>query len=259
MSEDSFLREVEDELRSEKLRNFWRRYAPFIIGAAVLIVVGVAGNEAWKWWRSSTAANASDQFYSASALADQGDIAGAQAALNELAESGPSGYATLARFRSAALLAEQGDAEGAIAAYDALSASLSEPRLRELALVLAAHVAVDTADVGAIEQRVGTIAASDGPLRNQAREAMGLAAYNTGDLDRARSLFEDIAADPATPQELQLRAFLYLEHLASQGVAIDEQLLSGQDEPVEAPGAELPVLDDLPTAEEIELETAPAN
>src|SRR5690606_8174532 len=128
MSEDSFLREVEEELRSDKLKAFWRRFAPFIIGAAVLIVLLVAANEIWKWWSSNTAATASDQYYAAADLAGQGDIEGAQAAFAELQASGPAGYATLARFQEAALLAESGDIEGAIAAYDALAASLDQPR-----------------------------------------------------------------------------------------------------------------------------------
>src|SRR5690606_19951898 len=90
MSDESFLREVEEELRSDKLKAFWKRFAPFIIGGAVLIVLAVAANEAWKWYRNSTAAEASERYYAAIALADSGDLAGAQAALNAIASDGPN-------------------------------------------------------------------------------------------------------------------------------------------------------------------------
>lgn len=218
MSEESFLREVEEELRSDKLKAFWRRFAPFIIGAAVLIVLLVAANEAWKWWRSSTAATASDQYYAAVELVERGDITGAQAAFAEIEASGPRGYATLARFHDAALLAEQGDAEGAIAAYDALAAGLDQRRLRELALVLGSYLAVDHLDVAAVEQRVGGMVGEGSLLRNNAREALGLAQYKAGDIEAARANFEAIAADPITGQEMQLRAYVYLEQLASTGI-----------------------------------------
>lgn len=222
MSDDSFLREVEEELRSDKLKAFWRRYAPFIIGGAVLIVLVVAGNETWKWWRASTAANASDQYYAAIEMAERGDLQGAQAALNEIAQSGPGGYAILAQFRAAGVLAELGDYDAAISAYDALSSSLNEPRLRELALIMGAYLAVDHLDEAAVQARAGSMTGEGDPLRNHAREALGLAAYRAGDFEAARANFELIAADFNAPQDMQTRAYVYLEQLASAGVDISE-------------------------------------
>ena len=37
-NDDTFIREVNEELRSEQLQNAWKRFRPFIIGIAVLIV-----------------------------------------------------------------------------------------------------------------------------------------------------------------------------------------------------------------------------
>ncbi|WP_196258923.1 tetratricopeptide repeat protein [Pelagibacterium limicola] len=230
MSDDSFLREVEEELRSDKLKAFWKRYAPFIIGGAVLIVLVVAANEAWKWWRDTSAANASERYYAAVALADRGDLGEAQAALKAIANEGPEGYAILARFRAAGLLAEQGNADAAISAYDALSSSLNEIRLRELALILGAYLAVDHLDVAGVEARAGSLTGEENALRNQAREALGLAYYKAGDYEAARQNFEAIAADPAASQDIQMRAFVYLEQLASAGVAVNEELLVPEGE-----------------------------
>lgn len=225
MSDESFLREVEEELRSDKLKAFWKRFAPFIIGGAVLIVLAVAANEAWKWYRNSTAAEASERYYAAIALADSGDLAGAQAALNAIASDGPNGYAILARFRAASVLAEQGDADGAIAAYDALSSSLSDTRLRELALVLGAYLAVDHLDLAGVQARAGSLTGDESSMRNAAREALGLAYFKAGDYEAARQNFEAIAADPMSGQDIQVRAYVYLEQLASAGVEMSEGVL----------------------------------
>ena len=258
MSEDSFLREVEEELRSDKLKAFWRRFAPFIIGAAVLIVLLVAANEVLKWWSSNTAATASDQYYAAADLAEQGDIEGAQATFAELQSSGPEGYATLARFQEAALLLEAGDVDGAIAAYDALASSLDQRRLRELAYVFAGYLAVDHLDAAAVEQRVGGLTGEDSPMRNSAREALGLAHYKAGNIDEARANFEAIAADPAAGQDMQLRAFVYLEQLASTGVEVSEELIDSAA-PAEAAPNEMVVPAETPSLETLgqPLETAP--
>lgn len=266
MSDDSFLREVEEELRSEKLKAFWRRYAVFIIGGAVLIVLIVAANEGWKWWRASTANTASERYYAAVSLADQGDLDGARTSLQEIVADGPSGYATLAQFRIAGLLAEQGDPQSAIAAYDALASSLEEPRLRELALVSAAYLAVDHSDLAGVEMRAGGLTGPESPMRNQALEALGLAHYRAGDIEAARGRFEEIAADPNTTQDMQMRAHLYLEQLMAQGVDVSEQVLEPDqpmdiealqdelgvplDEFEESPPAEAPAdVDEAPPAE----------
>ena len=41
---DSFIREVNEELRSDQVRNAWKRYSRVIIGVAVVIVLGTAGH-----------------------------------------------------------------------------------------------------------------------------------------------------------------------------------------------------------------------
>jgi len=245
MSEESFLREVEDELRSDRLRSFWRRFAPFVIGAAVLVVLAVAGNELWNWWRSSQATAAAERFYAASNLAEAGDTDGAIAAFRAIADDGPQGYATLASFREAALLGSTGDTQGAVAIYDTLGNSAPEARLRELALVLAAYLLVDSGDVPAVQTRIAGIIDGNSPMRLAAREALGLAQYRAGDIDAARASFETLASEAGANQDLQGRALVYLEFLSSETIA-EAGALPGE------PALEDPGLD-TPEAEAVEV------
>ncbi len=110
MSEDTIFREVDDELRRDRLQSGWRRYGPYVIGAAIAVVLIVAVNEGWAWWQNSNAARSSDQFYTALDLEDGGDIAGAQKALDTVIAQGSGGYPVLAKFKAAGVARQTGQA-----------------------------------------------------------------------------------------------------------------------------------------------------
>jgi hypothetical protein len=216
-NDDTLIREVDEELRRDRLRNFWRHGGPWVILAAVLIVVGVAGYEGWNWWTKTQAARSSDQFYAAAAIADGTDFAAAQKALNDVIAQGSGAYPVLAQFREAALLAKNGKTDDAVAAYDALSTSLSNTHLRAMALILAANLLVDKGDVAAVQQRVGGSITPADPLRNAAREMLGLTQYKAGKLDDAMKSFSDIMSDPNTSQDLRNRIQIYILQLLAEG------------------------------------------
>ena len=218
MSQDNIFREVDDELRSDRMRNLWRRFGPYVIGAAIAVVLLVAVNEGWTWWQKSNSARASDEFYAALDLKDGGDLAGAQAALDKIIASGNGGYAQIARFSEAGLLIKQGKTAEAVAVYDALGATEGNARLRELALILAANTLVDGGDVAAVQQRVGALATTGNPMRNAAREALGLTQYKAGQLEEARLNFEAVLVDPLASTDMRRRMQVYLGQLAAEGV-----------------------------------------
>lgn len=217
MSQDNIFREVDEELRSDRMRKLWKRFAPLVIGAAIGVVVLVAVNEGWAWYQSSNAAKSSDQLYAAFAAADGGDLAKAKTELDALIANGTGGYPTLAKFREAGLLAKDGKTADAVAAYDALSTAESNTRLRELALVLAGTLLVDTGSLDDVKARVDSIAIDGSPLRNAAREALGLAQYKAGDFTGAQTSFEAVLNDPLSDNTVRTRMGYYLAQLLSQG------------------------------------------
>ena len=217
MSNDTIFREVDEELRGDRMRNLWKRFGPYVIGAAVAIVVLVAVNEGWSWWQNSQAAEASDKFYSALEIADGTDVAAAQKAFEDVQAGSPAGYATLAKFRLASLLAKEGKIDEAVAAYDALANSEPNQQLKALALVFAANLFVDRGDVAAVEQRVQGLASADNALRNAARETIGLAQFKAGDHDAAVAPLNEILKDPLTNREMAGRIQVYVAQLIAMG------------------------------------------
>jgi hypothetical protein len=219
MSNDTLLREVDEELRRDRMRKLWRQSAPFVFGAAAAVILLVAGYEGWRWWTSSNAAQSSDQFYAAAQAADGSDLDAAKKALDEVIAKGSGAYPALALFREASLLAQQGKIDEAVAAYDALATNQSNTHLRELALVMGGNLLIDKGDVAAVEQRVGGSITPESPMRNAAREVLGLAQYKAGELDKAMTTFQAIIDDPYASRDLQSRAQLYIQQLLAEGAA----------------------------------------
>ena len=64
-NDDSFIREVNEELRSDQMKGAWRRFGRYIIAVAVLIVLGTIGKVAYEYWDSNASSGAGDQFLAA--------------------------------------------------------------------------------------------------------------------------------------------------------------------------------------------------
>lgn len=233
MSEDNIFREVDEELRSDRMRALWRRFAPFVIGAAVAIIALVAINEGWAWYSNSRSAAASEEFYAALDLAEQGDLAAAQAQLDTIAANGAGGYPVLAEFRKARLLAEAGDVTGAVSAYDTLANGQENVRLRELALVLAAGLVVDHGTLADVDARVGTLADDSNPMRRIAREMLGLAQYKAGEAEAAQANFEAVINDPMASNAVRNRMSFYLAQMLAEGRFVEDE--EAADAPAAAP------------------------
>ena len=251
MSQDNIFQEIDEELRSDRMRALWRRFGPFVIGAAVAVVVIVAVNEGWTWYHANNAAQSSDELYAAFDAIDGGDLAAAQTQLDTLIADGSGSYPVLAQFRKAGVLAKEGKIDEAVAAYDALANSQSNAHLRELALVLGGTLMVDAGTLGDVESRVGSIAAEGSALRNAARETLGLAQYKAGDFAAAQANFEAVVNDPLSQSNVRNRMGYYLAQLLSEGAIAEEPAADAEaaataiDEIVsdEAPAAETPTAD----------------
>lgn len=243
MSNENIFREIDEELRTDRMRALWRRFAPFVIGGAIAIVALVAINEGWSWYTNSQSAAASEELYSAFDAAEAGDLDAAQDQLDALAADGSGGYPVLAEFRKAALLAEEGDTAAAVSAYDGLANTQSNPRLRELAFLLAANILVDSGTLADVEARIGTLATPDSPMRRVAGELLGLAQYKAGEYAAAQESFETVLNDPLAQSGIRNRMAYYLAQMLAEGVvaqdaSVEAEATATDSEPVAEPAAE---------------------
>jgi hypothetical protein len=240
---DTFIREVDEELRRDQLKVLWKRFAPLIIGVCVLIVAVTAGYSGWTWWQERKAAQAGDRFMEALAKIEGGDRAAGEAELAAIAADSDAGYSALARLRLAGEKAGAGAKKEALGAYDAVAGDTSVPLpLRDLARIRAAILALDMGDVAGAKERATPLNVAGNAWRHAAREVVGTANYQAGDLQAARDAFSEVQQDAQTPQDLWIRSGLMIS-------LIDGQLAAPGVQPAPAADATPPAAPDSPAPE----------
>ena len=86
MSEE-FIKEVDDELKEERLAKLWRRLAPYIVGFSVGIILFVAGIVGWENYSENKSQRIGDDFTSSVVLINEKDIDTALIVLDEIYKS----------------------------------------------------------------------------------------------------------------------------------------------------------------------------
>lgn len=217
MSDSEFFREVEEEVRREKLNKLWDAYGTYVLGAAAAVVLGVAGFKGFEHWQTSRIESAGAKFISAETLATDGQSSDAQEAFERIVAEGPGGYPSLARLRLAAAYASDGKVDDAVAAYDRLTKDSSADKLlRGFAQVQAAILRLDNADFKEMNSRVGDLDDATGAWRHSARELLGLSAYKEKQFDQANTFFTKILGDQDSPQKIRQRAEMMLTLIAGE-------------------------------------------
>ncbi|MCV0394257.1 MAG: tetratricopeptide repeat protein [Rhizobiaceae bacterium] len=231
MSDDQFIREVNEEFRKDQARLLWERWGVWIIGAAAAIIIATAAWVGWNYWTDLRAKRSGDAFSDALALANSGEEESALAAFGELEQNGFGDYPLLARMRAATILAERGDADEAVSEFDAVAADRSAPgAIRDMARLRAALLLVDHGSYADVASRVEPLTAEGNALRHSAREALGLAAWKEGRLEDAGTLFGQIYDDDQAPANIRQRANLMSELIRGAGAGGDAEAATEQSD-----------------------------
>ncbi len=203
-----FFREVDEEVRRDRAVKFLQRFQIPLIGLAVLVVAATAGWRLYDTWRTNQAETGGWRLRGCRSTGPRQQIGRSRGGgvFQKIVDSGPKGYALLARFRVAATTAAT-DSEAAVKDYDALAADATiDPTLQDIARYRAALLRLDKADPKEMDERLAPLTRTLNPFRNSARELLALAALKANDFTAAGNWLDMIVADPQTPDDLRQRA-----------------------------------------------------
>ncbi|MFA5956442.1 tetratricopeptide repeat protein [Hyphomicrobium sp.] len=219
-NDDGLLREVREEIRREQMYKIWQRYSSLIVGAAALIIVGVAGYQYLEKRRIASAEAGGAEFTAAETLNDDKKKDEAEKAFKAIADSGPAGFAALAKLRLAGTAAKDGKIADAVATYDSLAKQAGgDDLLKSFAQLQAASLRMADADYAEMQNRLAPLAGDDQPFTKSARELLGIAAYKAKKYDEARKYLEPLLIDPNASQDIQERVKIVMGELAAAEVA----------------------------------------
>ena len=200
MSDQAAFQEVDDAVRQDDIKLWWKRWGALTVTAFVVVVVAAAGMIQWRKYEASQAAIAGAA-YSAAIAKIGPDLKAARAELQQQAATAAEPYRSLAALADAQLLDTP---EQQIAALIALAPKLT-PEMSDLALAIAGYKSVDPGKLDAMSSQLDGMTALDRPFRLSARELQALALVKKGDIKGARTIWEAISKDGAAPAGVSQR------------------------------------------------------
>jgi hypothetical protein len=236
---ETFLREVDDELRREQMGRFMQRYGWWLVAAVLLVLAAIGG---WMWWqaRSEAAAGAQGEtLVNALDSLEAGNRAAAAPRLAELAASDVAGYRAAALFARANGETAAGNAPAAIATLRSIAANQDFDEIyRQAALVRQTQLEFDSLPPQQIVQRMRPLARPGSAWLGSAGEMLGVAYLKMHRPDLAGPVFASVGRDEHVPPSIRSRA---VQMAGSLGVdAIDEPAAAAAGAPARPAGSAPP-------------------
>lgn len=205
---DTFIREVDENLRRDQAEAVVKRYGKWFIAAAVLLLLAVGG---WLFWQNRQAQQAAaDSETFAAVLADVGQQKGGaqvEQRLDALAAEANGSMSGAARLTRAALALQKSDRTTAIAQYRAVAADSSVPQTyRDTATIRLTQLEFDSLQPQQVIERLRPLATKDSAWFGTAGELTAIAMIKANRTREAAALLTAIAAERQVPATIRARA-----------------------------------------------------
>lgn len=229
-NEAALLREINEDMRKERLLAFWKRYGGWIVGLALVLALVAIGNQGWRYWQHTRAAQAVVSLEAALDKGNTGDVAGAAAAFEAIVRDNPGSVGAISALNQAVLLKGQGKTADAVRVYVQLAWDPSaDPVFRDLARILAVSNGLDVLNPGEIDSLLAGIQ-NPAVWKPVADELSAHLALKQGDRQKAKGLLEGIFRNPNVSQDMRMRAqavLLTLTDVSSSGTGAADPTVGG--------------------------------
>lgn len=203
---ESFLKEVDENLRRDQMRDFAKSYGKWLVAGVVLFLAAIAG---WLYWQDRKQQDAAGKSEELSAIFTDiggGRLNNAKPRLQALENTDNDIVRASALLTQAAIALEANDRATALAKYKALTQDDLPEIYQQLGLVRATTLEFDAIKPEEVIARMQPLAKAGEPWFGTAGELTAMAYLKQGQKQPAARLFAAIAADRSTPETLRSRA-----------------------------------------------------
>jgi hypothetical protein len=195
-------REVEEDVRRERIEKLWKAYGNYVIAALVLLFVGIGGWQLWDRHEQQERAKVSGAFIAAQRITNP---QAAASAFVDIANTAPKGYAVVARLAEANAMFASGQTGPAIDLYKQIAKD-DNGTIGMVARLRAAWALSDTASRATLEDLLKPLDQPGNAWRENAEEVLAYADYRAMDSKSSLARYASLAADPQAPDALRRRA-----------------------------------------------------
>ena len=203
---DDIFKEVDEELREERLTKIWKRIGPYVIGilsGAIIITSAVIG---YREYDETQRQNWGVQFAEAMNLSEEGNWQESLDLFDTLTEKTNLGYKTLSLFQAASLYAKNGNKEKALEIYQSLESEALDENFQDLATLMLIYLQFDNADPEILEKRIEKLASKGNPWYYNAVELKGFLFAKQKNKEKQIEIFNILSKDNKAPEGVRTRA-----------------------------------------------------
>ena len=207
---DNFFQEVEEDVRLERLEKLWKKYQNHLIGGVTAFVIIMGGGLYWNHWQEEKKETLSQKYSEALVKLQEGNKHLSMALLDDLKNE--KGYGSLAMLMKASFLGrEKKTLPEALKIYEEISKNSSyEKKIRTLASLTKAYVEVDSGDPSILRKELESLSNPDNPWQAMAVELQAALEHKSGNLEKAKELYQQLADDAGASQSMRVRALALL-------------------------------------------------
>ncbi|HET7086377.1 MAG TPA: tetratricopeptide repeat protein [Rhizomicrobium sp.] len=206
-------REVEEDVRRERLEKLWKAYGNYAVVLLVLLFAGIGGWQLWQRHTMDERQKASDAFVAAQRITNPQAAASAFA---DLARTAPKGYAQVARLSQAGAMLMSGQGAGAIELYKDI-AKQDSGVIGSVARLRAGWALAETGSRAELAELLKPLNQPGNAFKQNAREVLAYADYRAMDAKSAQAKYSELALDPESPDGLRRRARAMADFLKNGG------------------------------------------
>jgi hypothetical protein len=204
---DTFVREVDENLRRDQLRDFFKAYGSWVIVAVALFLAASGG---FIWWKQHQEQQSEAQVERLAQIykdIGSGNTSQSPQQLDELSKNGSKAVRATAQFTRAALALQQNDVKLATSLYKSIASDDGLPGpYRNVALIRQTALEFDQLQPQEVISRLQPLAKPGEPWFGSAGEMTALAMIKQGRTKEAGQLYAAMAKDSAVPENIRSRS-----------------------------------------------------